>query len=130
SFGELRFGNMLSLTPQQIVVFFMKSVWVSCGVRNSVNNAGRHTCALRGNGGVLCFGLNDSGQLGLGDSMNRWTPQWVSLPPVAEVAAGYQFACARLVSGGVRCWGLNDASQLGSGKATSRELIPVPVVFP
>lgn len=130
SFGELGLGNTTNQTMPQVVTGVMNAVGLACGVSNSSNNAGGHSCALRGNGGVLCSGLNDTGQLGLGDLTNRSTPQLVSLPPVAEVAAGYQFTCARLLSGAIRCWGLNDSSQLGTGMATSRENKPVPVVFP
>lgn len=127
-YGELGLGN--TMTPQlipQVVSAVTNAVGVACGTNK---DPGAHSCAVRSNGGLYCTGLNDMGQLGLGDTMNRSTPQLVSLPPVAEVAAGYQFTCARLVNGPIRCWGRNDASQLGTGKASTMLSTPQPVVFP
>ncbi|HRI71913.1 MAG TPA: hypothetical protein PK156_47095 [Polyangium sp.] len=44
SFGELGLGNMMNQTSPQIVTGVMNAVGVPCGVSNSANNAGGHTC--------------------------------------------------------------------------------------
>jgi len=127
TFGELGIGPGMNQSSPQVVTDVTNAIGVTCGVHT---NSGGHTCALRADGTLFCFGLNNQGQLGVGDIMDKSTPKQVNLPPVAEVAAGFQFTCARLVNGPVRCWGRNDVSQLGTGTASTIVLTPVPVVFP
>lgn len=127
TFGELGLGNTMMQTTPQIVADVTNAVGVTCGVHTA---AGGHTCAVRADGALFCFGLNNQGQLGVGDIMDKSTPKQVNLPPVAEVVAGFQFTCARLTNGSARCWGRNDAAQLGTGAVTTIVLMPVPVVFP
>jgi alpha-tubulin suppressor-like RCC1 family protein len=89
--------------------------------------AGRnHTCAVRANGTVACWGANDSGQIGNGTiGGNRLTP--VNVPNLANVvgiAAGDAHTCATLANGTARCWGLNSSGQLGNGTVSNS---PTPV---
>jgi alpha-tubulin suppressor-like RCC1 family protein len=75
-----------------------------------------HACAVLANGSVYCWGANQQGQLGLGDTAARSTPTIVDLGgTAAEVSLGYEFSCARLASGSVKCWGRNAAGELGIG---------------
>jgi len=78
-----------------------------------------HTCALNDRKGVVCWGSNNNGQLGLGDSaiVNKLEPG-----PVADLdsgvqalAAGENHTCALLDNGTVQCWGMNTSGQLGIG---------------
>lgn len=87
--------------------------------------AGDHTCALRGDGRVFCWGYNSFGQVGDGTTTHRTSPAAVSgLTSAVQVSTHAFHACARLASGAVYCWGLNDHGQLGDGTTTNR---PVPV---
>lgn len=88
-----------------------------------------HSCALLDDQTVKCWGRNDQGQLGLGDTNDRGLDSSTmgdALPSVAlgepalAVAAGDSHTCALLESGGVKCWGRNDAGQLGQGDAANR----------
>ena len=74
-----------------------------------------HTCALTTAGGVLCWGNNNTGQLGDGTLTPRFVPTPVSglASGVTALAAGEWFTCATTAAGGVKCWGNNSAGQLG-----------------
>ncbi len=39
--------------------------------RGVITGEGLHTCAIMDNSSIKCWGSNDSGQLGLGDTNNR-----------------------------------------------------------
>ena len=79
-----------------------------------------HTCALRANGMVACWGNNFYGQLGLGDMTNRSSPTLLGLTSVEALAAQAGHTCAITSSGTVLCWGHNYAGQLGLGDTTNR----------
>jgi hypothetical protein len=90
-----------------------------------------HTCARLENDAVKCWGRNDLGQLGLGNTTNRGDnggEMGDSLPAVSlgmgrtavELIAGQYHTCARLDDGGVKCWGRNDFGQLGLGNTANR----------
>jgi alpha-tubulin suppressor-like RCC1 family protein len=75
------------------------------------------SCALV-NGGVKCWGLNMSGQLGNNSMVDSDTPVSVLTAPgtplvgASAIAVGYDHACA-VVSGEAWCWGANNAGQAG-----------------
>jgi alpha-tubulin suppressor-like RCC1 family protein len=86
-----------------------------------------HTCALRRDGTVKCWGENSAGELGDGTKVNRSTPvSVVGLADVDVVAAGQEDSCAGLVDLSVWCWGSNSKGQLGDGTTTD-SLTPVVV---
>ncbi len=76
---------------------------------------GDHTCAVKTDGSLWCWGENGSGQLGVGGSSDRTTPTQVTIPQVSRVAAGGAHTCALTTSGDVWCWGYNDYGQVGNG---------------
>jgi alpha-tubulin suppressor-like RCC1 family protein len=76
-----------------------------------------HTCALKSDGTVWCWGGNVLGQLGDGTTSGRATPAAVPAlgSAVVEVSANDQFACARKTDGTLWCWGGNTDGELGNG---------------
>ncbi|MCX5859617.1 MAG: fibronectin type III domain-containing protein [Proteobacteria bacterium] len=91
-----------------------------------------HTCVLTRAGGVKCWGINDSGQLGLGeisgpeyctDSMpcSRFPREVQNLSSViAMISAGAFHTCALTGGGGLKCWGDNAFGQVGDGTTKPR----------
>lgn len=84
-----------------------------------------HTCALLSDGSVKCWGLNDYGQLGLGDTENRGDgpgEMCDNLPAVSlgtgrtavGLVAGWGHGCARLDDGSAKCWGVMSAANSAS----------------
>ena len=90
---------------------------------------GDHTCLVRPDGNVACWGENTNGQVGDGTSGNfRNQPTAVSgITSAVGVAAGKDHSCALLASGLVQCWGSNATGQLGVGAATAASTVPVTV---
>lgn len=75
-------------------------------------------------GGARGWGLNDKGQLGVGDYADRHSPT-ATFSGALQISAGPFFTCAR-TSSGVVCSGANDTGQLGNGSTVS-SASPVPV---
>ncbi|SEU39323.1 RCC1 domain-containing protein, partial [Stigmatella erecta] len=85
-----------------------------------------HTCALMDTGKVRCWGLNNSGQLGYGNTQNvgdneqPWSVGDVNVGgTVKDIVAGWGHTCALMDTGKVRCWGYNGYGQLGYGHTNS-----------
>jgi hypothetical protein len=92
----------------------------------SVDSGGDHACAVTGAGAALCWGRNDSGQLGDGSLADSSVPVAVSGlgSGVSAISAGYHYSCALTLAGGVKCWGSNSLGHLGDGTIIDR---PTPV---
>ncbi len=83
-------------------------------------------CARTSDGGVRCWGANDSGQLGyghtetIGDDELPLSAGNVELGGSAvELVAGASHACALLAGGELSCWGRGSEGQLGYGNLDS-----------
>jgi alpha-tubulin suppressor-like RCC1 family protein len=86
-----------------------------------------HTCVLKSDTSVVCFGNNSNGQLGNNTLVNANTPVPVSgLSGVAAIGNGYNSSCALKTDGTVMCWGFNAFAQLGDGSTTDK-LVPTTV---
>lgn len=92
----------------------------------------KHTCALLDDHSIKCWGWNEYGQLGYGDSSNRGDDPGEmgdALPRVdlgsghsaRALALGARHSCALLDDGTVKCWGEGDSrNQLGYGGGGNR----------
>jgi hypothetical protein len=95
----------------------------------SVEASGRSTCAILDNQTLKCWGSNESGQLGLGDNLNRGdgpNEMGDSLTPIdlgpsryaTSISGSLFHTCASLDDGTVKCWGSNYQGLLGRGDTT------------
>ncbi|MCX6377947.1 MAG: hypothetical protein NT023_00490 [Armatimonadetes bacterium] len=75
-----------------------------------------HSLALKSDGTVWAWGLNDNGRLGDGTATGRNTPVQISnLTGMAQVSAGNRHSLALKSDGTVWAWGGNSSGQLGDG---------------
>jgi cysteine-rich repeat protein len=87
-----------------------------------------HTCVILNDDSVKCWGENDSGQLGLGNSAPIGDDETVAQGPAVNlgghtakaISAGADTTCVLLDDDSVKCWGLNNHGQLGLGDKVNR----------
>ena len=90
-----------------------------------------HSCFMSDNGSVKCWGKNNLGQLGLGDTSNRGdnsSEMGDNLTAIdlgsgrtaTAIAAGNHHTCAILDNATIKCWGSNASGQLGLGNTSNR----------
>ncbi len=112
--GELGIGSTTSqTTPQQIPASNLSSVW-------AIAAGSHHSLALLSTGTVKAWGLNQYGQLGLGNTSGQNLPQQIpasSLGGVIAIAAGDCHSLALLSNGTVMAWGCNQFGELGLGNS-------------
>jgi alpha-tubulin suppressor-like RCC1 family protein len=107
---------------------------VDLGVGLSAKNiaaGGRHACVILQDDRVKCWGRNDSGQLGLGDTDDRGdaTGEMGDALPFVNLgtgrtakalALGSSHSCAILDNDEIKCWGSGGSGQLGQGDTQIR----------
>lgn len=87
---------------------------------------GTHTCAIKSDNSLWCWGNGSTGQLGLGSIASKIFPFQVS-GTYKNVAAGNAHSCAIRTDDTLWCWGSNNLRQLGDGSAVSYSTSPVQV---
>ena len=84
-----------------------------------------HTCGIRTNGTLWCWGRNDLGQLGDGTTGDKKNPTQVgALNTWTKVDGGGNHTCARKGDGTLWCWGYNSSGQLGDGTTAAYKVTP------
>ncbi|AKT37438.1 EGF domain-containing protein [Chondromyces crocatus] len=96
---------------------------LSTGWRPALTAGVNHTCAIKEEGSLWCWGRNANGQLGDNTTTDRPAPVQVGADTDwVEVTAGNASTCARRASGAVSCWGVNGTGHLGLGDTTQRRV--------
>lgn len=90
-----------------------------------------HTCAVRSNGQVVCWGRGDYGELGDPQKTSHTLPAVVAkLGYGIHLGAGAFTSCGSFTtSSTVRCWGQNNFGQLGTGNTNVGDGVPAPPVI-
>lgn len=87
------------------------------------------TCAVSADGRLFCWGYNNTGQLGTGNTISSLTPvqigSGVTFTALHSVATDGRM-CAVAASGNSYCWG---AGPLGDGTVT-QSLVPAQIIVP
>ena len=90
-----------------------------------------HSCALHGGGTISCWGRNNHGQLGNGESGDESEfSEPVKVEGIADATAittGGEHSCALHRNGTISCWGKNYSGQLGNGQSGENAASSVPV---
>lgn len=85
-----------------------------------------HTCAIVGEGKVMCWGYDSYGQIGDGKSrlsgLDPTEVDGVLFPSM--VSAGGDFTCTLMLDSTVVCWGRSNRGQMGRGTLASGPHLP------
>jgi alpha-tubulin suppressor-like RCC1 family protein len=124
--GQLGYNRTDNLADGEHVTAFG---YVSVGgLATRIAAGGDHTCAIMQSGALRCWGYNNFGQLGrgntvdIGDNETVFSAGNVDLGAgvvVKDLALGGAHTCALLANGAVRCWGYGGYGQLGYGSTAN-----------
>jgi alpha-tubulin suppressor-like RCC1 family protein len=119
--SQLGLGDTVSRTsPVQIGT---ATNWTSTTTYPSIAAGNAHAIARNTSSQLFAWGLNSSGQLGVGDASNRTTPTQVGTSTGwGKVACGANTTAAiqSTTAGALYAWGANNLNQVGDGTATNR----------
>lgn len=109
--GAVGLGVFVAVTPASAAT----SQWTA------VSAGASHTCAIKTDTTLWCWGANKAGQLGTGNNVDRTAPAVVSSAGAGwtVISAGFDFTCG-IRSAYRYCWGLNSSGQLGLGDYADR----------
>jgi alpha-tubulin suppressor-like RCC1 family protein len=113
--GQLGDGTVISRSsPVQIGTL---TNWSKLGSGHGVS----HTVAIKTNGQLWAWGLNNSGQLGDGTTTNRSSPVQIGTDTNwSNISAGSSYSMAVKTDGTLWGWGINTSGQIGIGNVTNR----------
>lgn len=123
--GQLGDGTFNSSTTN-----WVKAVAPTGVTFTSLTTGLQHSCAMGSDGAPYCWGANEEGRLGIGNTADAGAPAAVLIPTgvtFADVQAAYTHTCAPATNGAVYCWGGNQSGELGTGTTGSGSSVPTQV---
>lgn len=79
-----------------------------------------HTCGIKEDNSLWCWGGNGQGQLGLGDLVDHPKPTQVGTDQWTDISGhNFEHTCGIKFDGSLWCWGDNTMGQLGNGGSGS-----------
>ena len=134
TYGQLGLGHTKNIGDDELPTSALAQLSLA-GTAVSVAVASEHACALFDSGLIRCWGHNDVGQLGLGNTFDVGDDELPSSvdaidfrklaePSLFSLTAGGQRACVGINQGGMDgwmyCWGYNGDGGLGVGLVENR----------
>jgi alpha-tubulin suppressor-like RCC1 family protein len=89
-----------------------------------ISSGDHHTCALRTDGAVFCWGSGTAGEIGDGNTSYFAPPTQVPISNAIGIAAGLAHSCALLADRTVKCWGSNYVGEVGVARTSTPILVP------
>jgi alpha-tubulin suppressor-like RCC1 family protein len=88
-----------------------------------------HSCAITNSGVLKCWGRNDYGQLGTGNTVSQNKPQVIdSGVNYLKVFIRGDLTCGITTDNSLKCWGRNDNGELGDGGDPSFMMRPLNIM--
>ncbi|XP_050739123.1 RCC1 and BTB domain-containing protein 1-like isoform X1 [Eriocheir sinensis] len=118
NYGQVGSGTTTNQpTPRRVIASIggRQVVDIACGQTSSM--------AVMDNGEVYGWGLNSSGQLGLGNNVNQHNPSRVTALQgvvITKIVCGYSHTLALSDEGSLWAWGANSYGQLGTGNKANQ----------
>ncbi|MBA2956375.1 cutinase family protein [Nocardioides sp. MAH-18] len=108
--GAVGTGGTSRLVARPVLVGPAGAGWLD------VSTGGWHTCAVRGDGTMWCWGQNTFGQVGNATAGVQTAP--VQVGPATnwrQVSTSWGHSCGVTGAGEMACWGINKDGQIGTG---------------
>jgi uncharacterized repeat protein (TIGR01451 family) len=127
--GTTGVGDFTTIYPSQQVGFDTDWVDIAVGdIAGEFSESSGYSLALKNDGTLWAWGLNSSGQLGLGDTNNRNVPTQVGNDTNwQEVTANYRSSLALKTDGTIWSWGSNNTATTGLGTTTGNQTTPAQI---
>ncbi|MDD2482776.1 MAG: fibronectin type III domain-containing protein [Candidatus Shapirobacteria bacterium] len=122
NYAQLGIGNTVNPKITIMQVVGAGGTGVLSDVK-AITSGESHSCVVKNDGTVYCWGYGFYGELGIGvsgaNSIVQYPTQVTGLTNIVSIAAGTNHTCAIDSSGKMYCWGRNTNGQLGNNSSAN-----------